>query len=312
MNAGAFCPVREEDASEISLPYFKLSRSQLHNNHYNITMHNYEHHDNAPRMEFVTKYLATNVFPNVRGDLSGCFPIQLHDSYTHVGTGEEVECLTFAKNKFHRSPVLLPDPYMMGVYGGRLDITDSVSFDKKVSRIAFCGTSTGIQNPTSNQRIQLCEWGLSNSDICDFKLTGIVQMDSAMVLNKCPNVRRYLTGEWIHPSVMYSHKYLLSIDGNTASYDRPAWILNSQSLLMKYASPDILWYYPFMMENEHFISIDGLHDIRSKFAYVENNPQHVQRIISNANQFVINYLRSTTTTVLYTTHLFETIASNKP
>lgn len=274
-------------------------------------MHNYEQHDNAPRMEFVTKYLATNVFPNVKGDLSGCFPIQLHDSYTHVGTGEEVECLTFAKHKFHRTPVLLPDPYMMGAYGGRLDYIDTVPYERKVSRIAFCGVSTGCQNPAVNARIRLCEWGLDNADICDFKLAGIVQMDPAKVIETYPNLRRYYAGGWVDPNALYNYKYLLSIDGNTACYDRPAWIMNSKSLLMKYTSCDILWYYSFMLENEHFVSVDGLHDIRNKYKYAEANPQHVQRMISNANQFVTNYLRSTATTLLYTTHLFETIASNQ-
>jgi hypothetical protein len=309
MNAGAFCPVREEDASDIDLPYFKISKTQ--SKLYNITTHNYEHHDNAPRMEFVMQYLAANVFPNVKADLSGCYPIQLHDSYTHVGTGEEVECLTFAKNKLHKRPILLPDPYMMGAYGGRLNALDSISFDKKESRIGFCGVSTGRQDPTKNQRLKLCEWGASNIDICDFKLAGIVQMDASKVVESCPNLNQYLVGRWTSPMELYNYKYLFSIDGNTACYDRPAWIMNSRSLLMKYRSADILWYYPFMMENEHFLQVDSMDDIRNKFMYAENNPQHVHRIIDNANQFVSSYLRSRTTAILYTTHLFEAIAGNK-
>ncbi len=310
MNAGAFCPVREEDASDIKLPYFKLVKNQFRHR-YDITVHNYETHDNAPRMDFVVQYIAQYVLPNVRGDLSGCFPIQLHDSYTHVGAGEEVECLAFAKNKFHRKPVLLPDPYMMGTYGGRLNEIDPVSFETKVSRIGFCGVTTGHQDPTKNQRIHLCEWGLSNVDICDFKLAGIVQMDAINVAKSFPNLNKYLIGRWTNPNDLYNYKYLLSIDGNTACYDRPAWIMNSRSLLMKYASPDILWYYPFMLEGEHFLSVDGLHDIRNKYVYAENNTMDVRRIIANANHFVTSYLQSPTTAQLYTTHLFEAIAANK-
>lgn len=307
-NAGAFCPVREEDAEDMKLPFFKLLRAD---GRYKITMHNYESHDNAPRMPFVTQWLATNVFPNVHSNLTGCYPIQLHDSYTHVGNGEEISCLTFAKNRFHRSPVLLPDPYMMSSFHGRLNEQDTIPFDQKMSKVGFCGVTTGATNPILNQRIKICEWGVANSDIADFKLTSIVQMDPSKVIAQYPDIGKFLLNRYVKQHDMYNYKYLLSVDGNTASYDRPCWVMNSRSLLMKFASPDILWYYPFMMENEHFLSIDGLHDIRKTYMFAQSNPGHVQRIISNANQFVQSYLQSTSTAVLYTTHLFETIAANK-
>lgn len=307
-NAGAFCPVREEDAEELNLPYFKLLRAE---GRYKISMHDYENHDNAPRMPFVTQWLSKNVFPNVHGDLTGCYPIQLHDSYTHIGNGDEISCLTFAKNRFHRSPVLLPDQYMMSSFHGRLNEQDTIPFEQKMSKIGFCGVTTGATNPIYNQRIKVCEWGVANTDITDFKLTGIVQMDPTRVVAQYPDIGRFLLDRYVDQKDMYRYKYLLSVDGNTASYDRPCWIMNSKSLLMKYSSPDILWYYPFMMENEHFVSIDGLHDIRKTYMFAQSNPGHVQRIISNANQFVKNYLQSTSTAVLYTTHLFETIAANK-
>lgn len=274
-------------------------------------MYNYEKHDNAPRMEFVCDYLKSNVFFNVIGNISGYYPIQLHDSYTYLQSdaAEEREMFCFAKHKHHRKPVLLPDPYMMGNYGGRLEIKDSVAFQDKTDTISFYGVTTGDQNPVKNERIRACEWSLNNADISDFKITGIVQMDQDAVIRNVPSIPKMMA-HGVPIEQMHRHKYLLSMDGNTASYDRPCWIMNSKSLLFKYASPDILWYYPLLREGQCYMGVENLQDIRTKVMMAKNNPNMVQLMVKNANDFVNDYLKPINR-MLYTTELFEIIASNR-
>lgn len=274
-----------------------------------VTMHNYEHHDNSPRMGFVCDYLKSNILHNVKGDISGCYPIQLHDSYTHLQTNEERDMFCFAKHKTHRKPVLLPDPFMMGNFGGKLEVKDTIPFQNKIDKLGFYGVSTGNNNPVQNERIRACEWSLGNADISDFKMTGIVQMDPNDVLRSVPRINEMIA-KGVPLEQMHSYKYLLSMDGNTASYDRPCWIMNSKSLLFKYASPDILWYYPLLREGQCYMGVENLNDIRTKVTIARNNQNIVQMMVKNANDFVNDYLKPINTMV-YTTELFETIASNR-
>lgn len=299
--------MREEEVRELGVPYFKVCKNDT--NRYAVTMHNYEQHDNAPRMPFLCHYLQTRVFPNLQNNASGCYPVQLHDSYTHIGADEQ-NILVFAKDKAHTKPVLLPDPYMIGNYGGRLHVQDPLSWQDKVDKVAFYGVTTGAMDPHTNQRLQTCSWSINHADACDFKITGVVQMREKIVKDAYPNLDAFRSSP-LRQDEQYRYKYLLSIDGNTASYDRPAWIMNSHSLLMKYTSKDMLWYYPLMQDGTHFVEVRSPDDILSKRSYFNSNPGHAMFIIQNANNFVRSFL-TPTATLLYSTYLFETAAGNAP
>ena len=306
-NAARFAPLSKEDAEDMKVPFFSISaRDQFGKR--NISMYNYHAHDNAPRMKLVCDYVSHYVLPNVQGDVSGCYPIQLHDSYTHIGA-EEQNILVFAKNKSHRKPVLLSDPYMMHNYGGILGIKDTIPFDTKVNKVCFYGCTTGNTDPKKNQRLRLAEWALSHQNTCRFKITNIVQMPRKSVADAYPNLDA-MVQEFVPPSEQLRNRYILSLDGNTASYDRPCWIMNSKSLMMKYISQDILWYYPMILENQHFLGVETFDEIEKKQNYAENNRGHVEYMILNANQFVNTFL-TPSVSMLYTTHLFECFAENK-
>lgn len=300
-NARCFAPMREEDAIDLGLSYFKVS------NRHNVSMHAYQTHDNAPRLPYICNYLKTQVFPNVLGKVDGCYPIQLHDSYTHIGAPPQ-NILVFAKHKSHSDPVLMPDPFMIGNYGNRLTMRDPYTFDSKQDKVAFYGVTTGNTRPHLNARLKLCMWAEQHPAATDFFVTNIAQIEPKIVHDAYPNLESIL-----HPPVaqedQYRYKYLFSMDGNTASYDRPCWIMNSQSLLFKYKSNDILWYYPLLQEGHHFVGINDYTEILNKRDYFNNNPGHAKHIIQNANLFAQTFL-TPATTLLYTTHLFEAIADN--
>lgn len=82
----------------------------------------------------------------------------------------------------------------------------------------------------------------------NFKLTNIVQT-SINELNTYTtenNVNlKNIIGNNISIEEQLNNRYILSIDGNTWAWDRPVWIMQSNSLFFKYESNNVGWYYDF-------------------------------------------------------------------
>jgi hypothetical protein len=312
-NNGKTCrPLREEEVLEKdNIPYFEVYRDMMGPCGYNIKYYNYESHDNEPRMSYYCDYLLKNIFPNVNSqcDLTGYYMIELHDSYSYLNNKKCYDnVLTFAKNKKDKHPVLIPDPFQIGNYGGRLSKNDPVLWNAKKDKIGFYGVTTGNRNPLRNERLKLCKWSINNRDISDFYITRIAQIEPKKVLNAYPEFKEMYTDP-VDQEKQYSYRYLLSADGNTCSYDRLCWIMKSKSVLFKYESNDILWYYPLLLENTHFASVTT-DTIRKKYDFYQNNPTMAQIMVANSNQFIKTFI-TPINTMLYTTYLFENIAENK-
>ena len=310
-NAKRFCPLRVEDVEEVEnkgIPYFCIKRS---NDRYGVEMFNYKTHDNAPRMPHYCNYILNHVLPNISKefDVTGVYQIELHDTYTYLGNGKDYDnALVFAKNSEDRFPCLVPDPFMIDNYGGRLNIPDTTEFENKHDRIVFAGGTTGNTDPSKNQRLRVCEWSLGNRSFTEFHITHVAQMREDAVRN----VYVRFSDMFVPPlaqAAQYAYKYILSIDGNTACWDRLMWIINSKSLAMKYSSKDILWYYPLLQEGHHYVGVD-MQTMHNKFMFCQSNPSHVKWMISNANAFARDY-GNHLSTLLYTARLFENFAMNK-
>jgi hypothetical protein len=78
---------------------------------------------------------------------------------------------------------------------------------------------------------------------------------------------------------MYRH--LISVDGNTAAWDRIPWIMASNSILWKQKSNHECWYYPLMKPNEHYIEFDEFPEL----VQVDDG------IVTRAHDFVDLHLR---------------------
>jgi hypothetical protein len=310
-NAKYLRPLREEDVKDSTIPYFHVRKDLNGVCGYSIDMFNYENHDNSPRMPYYCNYLLKNVFPNIDNqcNLSGYYQIELHDSYTYLDNGKDYKnVLTFAKRKQDKYPVLIPDPFMLGNYGGRLSIKDPYAFEQKASKVGFYGVTTGNRKASLNQRLQLANWSVSNRDFTDFHITGIAQMSVDDVLSAYPSFKEDIYRPPVNQQEQYKYKYLMSVDGNTCSYDRLCWIMKSNSLLFKYVSDEILFYYPLLLENTHFVSVNK-NNLKNKFTYYENNPRETNNIIMNGTTFVDTFLQPCNT-IMYLTYLFENFAEN--
>jgi hypothetical protein len=100
------------------------------------------------------------------------------------------------------------------------------------------------------------------------------------------------------------YKYLISVDGNTAAWDRVPWILNSNSILLLKASNHKCWYYDFLIPYVHYIPFNNDEEIETIIASTEDR----SHIVQNANQFVQDYLKHDRHK-LYMQYLLEAIST---
>lgn len=310
-NSKRFRPLRMEDVKDQKIPYFCIKRSSSANDGYAIDMFNYERHDNAPRMPHYCNYILKHVLPNIspEHDVTGVYQIELHDTYTYLKNDNNYDnALVFAKGFDDRLPCLVPDPFMIDNYGGRLSLIDPYEHDDKQNKIVFAGSTTGSTDPSLNQRLRLCNWSMAHKNYTDFRITSVVQMREDIVRSVYSNLYDLIAPP-MSQQAQYAYKYILNIDGNTACWDRLMWILNSKSLAMKYTSKETLWYYPLVQEGIHYIGVDA-DTMNKQFTYCQSNSNHVKWMISNANAFARDYANHLAA-LMYTTRLFENFSMNK-
>lgn len=282
-----------------NLPYFHVDSNRR------VRGCNYGHHDNADRMPFICNYLENNVFKfmDSKFNLQGFFNIELHDSYSYLNNNDNYEhCLTWSKRKTHHNIILMPDIYQLVNYGGKLELKDTSSWDTKSDKIGFYGTTTGDRDPLYNKRIQTCLWGRDNKSWCDFFIVKVAQIPTSTIYSKIPNFNSILH-PFVNPEYLFKYKFLLDIPGNTCSWDRVPFILNSKSILFKMPCKDMCWYYPLLHNKEHYVSTN-LDSLQNMFNFYKNNPNECSFITSQANKFVNNFLKPQHAR-LYLVSLFE-------
>ena len=78
--------------------------------------------------------------------------------------------------------------------------------------------------------------------------------------------------------------------------------------MFKDISIDMLWYYPFMKNGEHYVEVDE-NTMESKRFYYVNNPNESMRIIDNSKRLYAELFKPESH-IIYTTILFNTIGYN--
>lgn len=264
-----------------TIPFFQIDNDK-------VKIGGYKTHDNAPRMLYFSKYLQQNVLPNIQSkhNLNGFYNIELHDSNSYVENNYN-NCLVWSKNKHDTSSILIPDIFNLGNYGNKLnDLKDNKTWEEKVDKMGFWGSSTGDMDPCKNQRISDCLWFQSLDPLhiySDVFITNIVQMNPNTVIKKIPkifDVFRYP----VTYNEQFKYKFLLDIPGNTCCWDRTPLILNSNSLLFKMPCDEMCFYYPLLQENIYYVQVDRS-NVFSKYNYYLKNSNEANTIIRNAKLF---------------------------
>jgi len=301
INSGKCYPKRLEEINQ-ELPYFEIYKNN--HNRRDIRFFNYEKEDNAARAPYIADYLKKNILPNVDRDynINGFYNIELHDSYTYrdkylVEDTDYTNVLTFAKFKGEKGPVLIPDIYQLGNYGNTLQFEDKLGLDKKTPQVIFRGGTTGIRNPEENKRIDMCKWALGKP-LLDFKITNVVQMNATLD----PSIM----GQPMSINDQLNYRYIFSMDGNTSKFD--IWPYKTNSVVLKYESTEMLWYYPLMMDKFHYLDVTK-DTLENTVNHINNNLVEGQIININARRFVHEILKPISPQI-YTVALFDGIGEN--
>lgn len=241
------------------------------------------------RKNLLVNILNSNITPSLRLNKDYNVIINLHDYHDNNGS------LSFGAKK-NNNVALIPDVYQMENYKDSIIYgkNDEKDFNNKINKIIFCGASTGSINPEHNDRINTSIWSVKNSWAINntyIRLNNIVQITYE-------NLNGYLNERKVKlPSIMSNHisiekqlnyKYILSIDGNTWAWDRPIWIMSSNSLFFKYESDNVGWYYELLKEDMHYVSVNR-DNMEQKYNFFENNTNQALEIIYNSQKFVDDY-----------------------
>jgi len=248
---------------------------------------NFEEEFNLEKRILVSQFLETYVLD----ETMSCkipFDMNMHDFVdTRMNTDiypHSILSMSVLDNDPINIPV--PDFYAMKGYDGSIYEPDLLPFEHKVNQLFFIGVSTGNADPSLNKRIRLCQYGLQVPWM-DAYISQVIQMKSSDLYTYDPYSNYYL-----HPHLpskyqkMYRH--LISVDGNTAAWDRVPWILASKSVLWKEESSHSCWYYPYLQPWKHYIPFT-LENLGSTWFSYKDHPV-LPDIVKNANQFVADFL----------------------
>jgi hypothetical protein len=277
-------------------------------------------HDNEGRAPHIAHFLESMVLPYVHEDVdvSGRYPIELHDSYSYLPRSSEGQhrekyrgALTFSKPLTDRHTIALPDPYQMFSYGGMLAAQDPLAFEQKQDVVLFAGTTTGDRDPAKNERVAACLWSLGKPDF-KFYLTNIAQMTIRDLQKSIPDQQRL--GAILRAPVSreehFRARYILNVQGNTCCWSRVPMVLSSNSVMLNLAHQDGTWYYPLLQAGTHYVPVASLDALPDVLKTCRGSPGYCKMIAANGNRFVQQYCGQVHA-AYYTRCLLEAMASNR-
>ncbi len=268
---------------------FDLDKFKKNFTEANVVNYNFENNN------FISDKIKFNNIPNYTQreefTISHINKLKISNFNLTIGYEDEYKndwgIFTYSKNKFRKN-ILIPDLYALNSYDGKLKQKDLIPKNLKIDKIIFAGTDTGNWFDLKlNQRLDVCS-AFANHSFINAKITNLVQLPRDKILSVYPNLNDFLCSP-ISINEQLKYKFILSIDGNSTAWDRVPWIMNSNSMLFKYESDNVNWYYGLMKDKEHYINCNK-YNMENKFMYYLNNPKEYDFIVSNANEFVKKYL----------------------
>lgn len=171
------------------------------------------------------------------------------------------------------------------------------SWQNKSNKYYWRGSTTGnavspynLQNFSKLPRLSLVMMSKLYPNIIDARFTYFTDEVDPQV-KKLMNILFGNILEKVPEIEHLQYKYLLSIDGHSATGTRVPWIMYSNSVLVKQDSHKIEWFYSALRPYVHYIPLKhDLTDIFKQFEWMKSHDQEVQKISINAHNFIQNEL----------------------
>ena len=207
-----------------------------------------------------------------------------------------VPLLAFQKRKGDRS-ILFPDPdFLHCEFYANSKFIDTLAFEAKSNTAVFAGSTTG--GFITLEKIQLGEVPRINAAQF-FRGHAAVRffLPNIVGIGNDDEVRKAILaldiggpGGNIPYSEQFSSRFMLSMDGNGACCSRVAISLRSNSVLAKYESPHVLYYFSLLEPGTHFVPISSNEDVLGLLAKASAEPGRYKAIADNGRRFYDRYL----------------------
>lgn len=253
------------------------------------------------------KHLLTTKFVKALHEIEAMYPYKLPAGEFMIILEDGVErvlpwhVLSFASSKElvrQQKVILMPDYEALNGYDRTFKLINQgirdYPWEKKQAKIFWRGTANGYDDLNVNiyqhPRLKFMKF-ISDNKHLDFVDAGFTsyakwfshhQPYSTQIIE----VKEKFPLQPIVPmKSSLKNKYLLDVDGNSCSYSRMAWILYSNSLLMKHTSNKVQWYYDRLQPYVHYLPInEDFSNLPQQFRWAESHQTKVIAMTKNAHQ----------------------------
>ena len=198
----------------------------------------------------------------------------------------------FAFQKIEGShKILVPDPdfFYYRFYEDE-SLRDNVCYPDKIDKAIFVGSTTSGGSIISLDDVRSLSVPRLKSAIyfrdnplVDFLLPAIVQCENEQVENALRELGFGVgRSSWLQ---QFQYKSLLSMDGNGATCSRVVVAMKSNSVLLKYQSNCLLYYFQGLRPWLHYVPILDDDDVVSVVEYQARNPEALSYISEESKSF---------------------------
>jgi hypothetical protein len=211
-----------------------------------------------------------------------------------LGVDYGVPLFCFQK-KPRETTVLMPDiDFLLSDFHRDERYTDTNSYESKAPTAVFAGSTTGgtitpaVARAYGLPRLRAAKF-FTGSATVDFRLPGITQCssDEAEAILRENIFCRLPALSW---QQQLRHRFVISIDGNGATCSRMAIALHSNSVLMKYDSDNVLFYFGGLQPWLHYVPVAADRNVDAIMALEPSMPDLFKRIAQAGRAFARSYL----------------------
>lgn len=183
--------------------------------------------------------------------------------------------------------VLIPDPDAMQGYEKTFAAIDNniklYTWQDKIDKIFWRGVANGIKYDSTDivgaPRLKFLNVS-ANFSFVDAGLTGHAFLINDAFRQKL--IDTYQLKEQRLPAESIRYKYLIDIDGKSCSWSRMAWILYSDSVLLKHQSDNVQWYYDKLKPYVHYVPIaKDFSNLKTQYEWLINHDKEAASIAEN-------------------------------
>ena len=216
-----------------------------------------------------------------------------------AGVGDKVLVKTLPVFSFQNHPddhfPLMPDiDFLTDNFHEGAGLRDGTPYGAKIPRAVFAGSTTGgritaeIARRYETPRLRAARFFQDRIDV-DFRLPHVTQCadeEAQAIIESYPFCQRSRLS-W---QEQFQSRFLISIDGNGATCSRIVVALASNSVLLKYHSDQVLYYFAGLVPYVHYVPIAKDDDVLAVLAAERAEPGRYAAIPQAAKVFAATYL----------------------